>query len=68
MASSWMSLTLWPMTSTTGGGRILIDGLIDGRHQAQVHQRLDDFPRLDGHALGKIPDGDHRPALRLPGR
>ncbi len=34
--------------------RILIDGLIDGRHHAHVHHDLDDLGRLDGHLLRKF--------------
>ena len=49
------------------GGRILVDGLVDGRHQAQIHQRLDDFAGLDGHALGEFADGDHLGHFDFPG-
>ena len=44
-------------------GRILLDHLIDRRHDAHVHHDLDDFGRLDRHLLGKFGHG-HRLADR----
>ena len=37
---------------------VLIDRLVDGRHDAHVHQDLDDFGRLDRHLLRELRDGD----------
>jgi hypothetical protein len=33
---------------------VVIDGLIDGRHDAHLEQRLDHFRTLNGHLLGKF--------------
>src|SRR5581483_3546285 len=38
--------------------RVLIDRLIDGRHDAHVHEHLDDLGRLDGHLLRQLRDRD----------
>jgi hypothetical protein len=32
--------------------------LVDGRHHAHLHHRLDDFVGLDGHAVGELADRD----------
>jgi hypothetical protein len=41
-------------------GGVLIDGLIDRRHDAHAHHDLDDLGRLDRHLLGQLPDHDRR--------
>src|SRR6185312_14839102 len=38
--------------------RVLIDRLVDGRHDAHVHEHLDDLGRLDGHLLRELRDRD----------
>ncbi len=35
----------------------LIQRLVDGGHNAELHQFLDDFTRLNTHTLGKVADG-----------
>ena len=50
-----------------GGGGLLIDGLIDGGHEAELHQGLDDLPGLHRHALRQLADGDHVGHLDFPG-
>ena len=37
---------------------VLIEHVVDRRHDAHAHQRLDDFAGLDRHALREIADGD----------
>src|SRR5258708_19239628 len=37
---------------------VLVDRLVDGGHDAHVHQHLDDFGRLDGHLLRELGDSD----------
>ncbi len=37
---------------------VLVDRLVDGGHDAHVHQNLDDLGRLDRHLLRKLRDGD----------
>ena len=37
---------------------VLVDGLVDRRHDAHVEHRLHDFARLDRHALGELGDRD----------
>jgi len=37
---------------------LLVDGLVDGRHYAEVHQGLDDVRCLDRHLLRDFADGD----------
>ena len=37
---------------------VLIEHVVDRRHHAHAHQRLDDFAGLDRHALRQIADGD----------
>ena len=39
-------------------GRIGIDGLRDRRHDAELHQRLDNVGGALGHAVGEFLDGD----------
>ena len=39
-------------------GDIGVDGLVDGRHHAHAHQRLDDVVAPLGHAVGQLLDGD----------
>ena len=39
-------------------GGVLVDGLVDGGHQTQVHHDLDDFGGLDRHLLGEFLRGD----------
>src|SRR3546814_10405562 len=39
-------------------GGIGIDGLVDGRHDAHLHQRLDDVDAALGHATGEFLHGD----------
>ena len=39
-------------------GRVLLDHLVDGRHHAHVHERLDDLGGLHGHFLREFADGD----------
>jgi hypothetical protein len=39
--------------------RVLIDHLVDRRHDAELHQFLDHHARLDGHLLGEIANGYH---------
>ncbi len=39
-------------------GRLLIDGLVDGRHNAELHQRLDDLRAALGHTVGQLADGN----------
>ena len=36
-------------------GGLLVQRLIDRRHDADVHQHLDDLGRLDGHLLRQAP-------------
>jgi hypothetical protein len=38
--------------------RVLVDRLVDGGHDAHVHQHLDDFGGLDGHLLRQLGDRD----------
>ncbi len=49
------------------GRGVLVDGLVDRRHNAQAHERLDDFASLDCHTRGKLSDGDHFPDLNFSG-
>ena len=37
---------------------VLLDRLVDGGHDAHVHQHLDDFGRLDRHLLRQLGHGD----------
>ena len=37
---------------------VLIEHVVDRRHHAHAHQRLDDFAGFDRHALREIADGD----------
>ena len=37
---------------------VLVDRLVDGGHDAHVHQYLDDFGRLDSHLSREVRDGD----------
>ncbi len=37
---------------------VLIDRLVDGRHDAHVHQHLDDLGRLDCHLLRELGNGN----------
>ena len=37
---------------------LLIDHLVDGRHGAHLHHRLDDFDTLDGHLVGQLGHSD----------
>ena len=39
-------------------GGLLVQGLVDRRHDADVHQHLDDFGRLDGHLGGQFRHRD----------
>ena len=39
-------------------GGVGVDGLVDGRHHAHLHQRLDDVDAALGHAVGEFLDGD----------
>src|SRR5690606_2918989 len=39
------------------GRSVLVQDLIDGRHDAHLEQYLDDFRGLDGHLLGQVRDG-----------
>src|SRR6185312_12879773 len=39
-------------------GGVGVDGLVDGRHHAHTHQRLDDVARPLGHAVGEFLDRD----------
>ncbi len=35
---------------------VVVDGLVDGRHDAHLEQRLDHLGTLDGHLLGQVGD------------
>ena len=37
---------------------VLVDDLVDGRHDAHVHQHLDDLGGLHGHLLRELGDRD----------
>ena len=39
-------------------GGVGVDRLVDGRHHAHFHQRLDHVGAALGHAVGKFLDGD----------
>ena len=47
-------------------GRVLVKCLVDRRHHAHPHQRLDDFAGLDAHALREFADRDHIADLHFP--
>ena len=47
--------------------RVLVETLIDGDHDAHLHQHLDHFGGLDGHLLGEVGHGDGLGHLHLAG-